>query len=184
LFAQIAQIDLLTAIGIKPDGIIGHSMGETAAAYADGCATMEEALLASYYRVKVSNEVDHVAGAMAVVGKLDSTKSSRLNFLFLNYILFLFTGMGYSEIKDILPSEIEVACHNSNKNCTISGPKEQVKQMVQDLEQKGIFAALFHTDDVAFHSRLMKEIGDRYNQIMGSVRHSNCYPQNWTLLLV
>ena len=35
---QIALFDLMTALNIIPDGIIGHSFGEIAAAYADGSA--------------------------------------------------------------------------------------------------------------------------------------------------
>jgi len=39
---QIAITDLLELVGVKPDGIIGHSMGEMAASYTDGCVTLEQ----------------------------------------------------------------------------------------------------------------------------------------------
>src|ERR1700722_2584920 len=35
-FFQIAMFDLLTAIGVRPDAILGHSIGETAVLYASG----------------------------------------------------------------------------------------------------------------------------------------------------
>lgn len=47
---QVALVDLLALLGIKPDGIIGHSFGELACAYADGCFTLEQTVLAAYWR--------------------------------------------------------------------------------------------------------------------------------------
>lgn len=46
----------------------GHSMGEMGCAYADGCATAEEMMLAAYYRGLVSVETPLIKGAMAAVG--------------------------------------------------------------------------------------------------------------------
>lgn len=47
---QIALVDVLTAIGIKPDGMIGHSNGELCCAYADGAFTAEQTILAAFLR--------------------------------------------------------------------------------------------------------------------------------------
>ncbi|KAL3222928.1 hypothetical protein MRX96_049906 [Rhipicephalus microplus] len=33
---QVALVDMLHAIGLKPDGIVGHSLGEVGCSYADG----------------------------------------------------------------------------------------------------------------------------------------------------
>ena len=40
---------MLSSIGIKPDGIVGHSLGEVGCGYADGCLTAEGAVLAAYW---------------------------------------------------------------------------------------------------------------------------------------
>jgi len=40
----------MKGLDIIPDLIIGHSFGEIACAYADGCLTTREALLLSYFR--------------------------------------------------------------------------------------------------------------------------------------
>ena len=66
---QVALVDVLHAIGIKPDNIIGHSLGENGCAYADGCLTLEESVLASYARGVASKEVKTVKGMMAAIGK-------------------------------------------------------------------------------------------------------------------
>lgn len=40
-FFQIAMFDLLTAIGVRPTALVGHSLGETAVLYASGAASRE-----------------------------------------------------------------------------------------------------------------------------------------------
>ena len=37
-------------LGIAPDGIVGHSVGELGCAYADGSFTAKEVILAAYWR--------------------------------------------------------------------------------------------------------------------------------------
>lgn len=65
---QIALVDVLTAVGIVPDGIIGHSVGELGCAYADNCLTAEQMILAAYYRGLASLETEFIYGAMASIG--------------------------------------------------------------------------------------------------------------------
>lgn len=69
LSPQIALIDLLTSMGLRPDGIIGHSLGEVACGYADGCVSQEEAILAAYWRGQCIKEANIPPGAMAAVGR-------------------------------------------------------------------------------------------------------------------
>src|ERR1700712_437089 len=66
---EIALMDVMSSLNITPDGIIGHSFGEIAAAYADGCLTTKEALLVTYYRGVVTESDKKIPkGLMAVVG--------------------------------------------------------------------------------------------------------------------
>ena len=58
----------MKALGVEADGVIGHSVGENACAYADGCLTLEQAVLASWARGMTSNEVKTIKGMMAAVG--------------------------------------------------------------------------------------------------------------------
>ncbi|XP_065223454.1 fatty acid synthase-like [Planococcus citri] len=66
---QIALVDVLSQMNIKPDGIIGHSVGEVACGYADGCLTAEQTILAAYYRGLVLMENGSINGTMAAVGE-------------------------------------------------------------------------------------------------------------------
>lgn len=65
---QIGLMDVLSAVGVVPDHIIGHSMGELGCAYADGCLTAEQTILATYYRGLASREAQLIKGAMVAIG--------------------------------------------------------------------------------------------------------------------
>lgn len=56
-------------MGLQPDGIIGHSLGEVACGYADGCLSQEEAVLTAYWRGQCIKEANIPPGAMAAVGR-------------------------------------------------------------------------------------------------------------------
>jgi malonyl CoA-acyl carrier protein transacylase len=66
---QIGLVDVLRAVGIEPDGIVGHSVGEWGCAYVDGCFTAEQMVLAAYYHGLASLETELINGLMAAVGK-------------------------------------------------------------------------------------------------------------------
>lgn len=66
---QLALVDALTALGVVPDGMVGHSVGELGCAYADGCFSLEEMLLAAYYRGIASVESSLITGYMAAIGE-------------------------------------------------------------------------------------------------------------------
>ncbi|KAL6953873.1 fatty-acid synthase system [Sarracenia purpurea var. burkii] len=63
------------------------------------------------------------------------------------------TGKGYNEIKGVLPETIEVACHNSDSSCTLSGPAEDVEKYVQELQHQKIFAKAVNVANIAYHSK-------------------------------
>ncbi|XP_026677524.1 fatty acid synthase-like [Diaphorina citri] len=46
---QIGLVNVLKTLGVEPDGIVGHSIGELSCSYADGGFTLEETILAAYY---------------------------------------------------------------------------------------------------------------------------------------
>lgn len=61
-------MDLLKALHIKADGIVGHSVGELGCAYADGCLTASETVLAAYWRGRCVTDGNLPPGRMAAVG--------------------------------------------------------------------------------------------------------------------
>ncbi|CAG4933551.1 unnamed protein product [Colias eurytheme] len=132
---QIGLTDVLTELGIVPDKIIGHSVGELGCAYADGCLTAEEMILSAYSRGLVSVQTPFIKGSMAAV------------------------GIGYQQISKMCPPEIEVACRNSSESSTISGPADAMKEFVESLTAKGIFAKEVPCSNIAYHSRYIADAG-------------------------
>ena len=95
---QIALIDVLRKLDITADGIIGHSFGEIACAYADGCLSAREALLVTYIRGKVTESDPNIPkGLMAVV------------------------GMSWDETSKLCPKGVYVVCNNANNTVVVSG---------------------------------------------------------------
>lgn len=106
---QVALVDVLRSLGMQPDFIIGHSVGELGCAYADNCFSAEQMVLAALSRGLASKESDLIPGAMAAV------------------------GLGYDDVKPLCPPDIDVACHNGPDSTTISGPAESLRSFVASL---------------------------------------------------
>ena len=107
---QIGLTDILFELGVQPDNVIGHSFGELGCSYAEGSMTAEQMILCVWSRAAVSIESTVIHGSMASI------------------------GMTVEDLKPILPSEIDLACHNSLNNCTISGPSAIVQDFIKKLE--------------------------------------------------
>ncbi|XP_059621795.1 fatty acid synthase-like [Phlebotomus argentipes] len=142
---QIAIVDILRALQIYPDIIIGHSVGELGCAYGDGCLTAEEMILSAYSRGKVSVETEKIFGSMAAV------------------------GLGYKNVRKILPPDVEVACRNSSTSSTISGPAASVEAFVGELKNKGIFAKEVPCSNIAYHSRYIADMGPKLLELLTEV---------------
>lgn len=77
-------MDVLKAVGIEADGIVGHSVGELGCSYMDGSFTAEQMVLAAYYRGRASIEAKLIQGLMAAVGK-----AVLCNFLHATHLVLL-----------------------------------------------------------------------------------------------
>ncbi|KAF9242059.1 polyketide synthase [Melanogaster broomeanus] len=73
-FFQIALFDLLISLGLKPTGIVGHSVGETAVLYASGAIPRSMAVKLAIARGKALAMVDNTGGGMVVVSGCDAEK--------------------------------------------------------------------------------------------------------------
>ena len=134
---EIALTDVLKSLGLQPDHIIGHSIGELGCAYADGCLTAEETILAAFARGLAAAESNIVAGGMAAV------------------------GLYHTKVRKMLPSDLDIACHNGSSSTTVSGPIESIKAFVKKLEADDIFVREVASSGLAFHSRYVKVVGEK-----------------------
>jgi len=79
-------------------------------------------------------------------------------------------GLGYDHVKDMLPPDIDVACHNSPQSSTISGPVDSVKRFVTHLEEKGVFARVVNVANIAYHSRYIQPAAPHLLNYLKKVR--------------
>lgn len=150
LFAiQVAIAHLFKHWGIKPDIVVGHSVGEVAAAHCSGLLSLQDAVKVIYYRSALQSKV--MGGKMLVVGNLAVT-----------------------DVLKILPSytgKICLAAVNSPMSCVLSGDKEAVEHVHQKLQSlfksKNLFLHVLGVP-AAYHSHMMDPI---LGQIKDSIGH-------------
>jgi malonyl CoA-acyl carrier protein transacylase len=133
---ELALVDLFASWDIVPKATVGHSAGEYAAAYAAGLASAPEIIIAAYYRGYCLDKYAPSGGSMLAV------------------------GVGADEVSELLPSigtELVVACENSPKSVTLSGPVEVIKAAKAILDEASVFAREL-TTGMAYHSPAMNPV--------------------------
>ncbi|XP_029673588.1 fatty acid synthase-like [Formica exsecta] len=129
---QIGIFDLLTSIGIIPDIIMGHSIGELICGYADGCLTAEETIMLAYYVGLAFLKSKIIEGLMAEIN-LDS-----------------------KTVKNLCPSDIDVACYNTLCNSVVSGPTTSVRAFLAKLQNNNIPVKEISFGHIPLHSRYVE----------------------------
>ena len=148
---QIALVDLLLSINIKPQMVLGHSSGEIAAAYACGILSHDVALRVSYCRSFIPN----------MCRRLVPTKGAMLS-----------VGLGEAEISDLIADLrrglISVACVNSPHSTTVSGDEAAILEIEQKLNTLGVFNRRLKVD-TAYHSHHMHMVAQQYSSSLGAI---------------
>ncbi|XP_036375434.1 highly reducing polyketide synthase SAT13-like [Megalops cyprinoides] len=147
LFAIQVSIDsLLKHWGIKPDAIVGHSVGEVAAAHCSGLLSLEDAVKVIYFRSTLQSKA--TGGKMLVVSNMEVSEVVQL--------LSAYSG------------KLCLAATNSPQSCTISGDANAVDKLHQHLKTSHNSSNLFiRVLDVpaAYHSHFM-------DPILGEIQHT------------
>lgn len=148
LFAiQIALAALWRSWGITPDAVIGHSMGEVAAAYVAGALSLADAARVICRRSQLLRRVSG-QGAMAVVGlPLDQTEEV-LN--------------GYRD-------RLSIAVSNSPRSTVLSGDPAALEELMSQLSARNIFCRPIKVD-VASHSPQMDPLKDDLLRVLEGVQ--------------
>ncbi|KAI5106307.1 putative polyketide synthase 1 isoform X2 [Silurus meridionalis] len=154
LFAiQVATAHLLKHWGIRPTAVLGHSVGEVAAAHCSGLLSLEEAVKVIYYRSVLQSKV--TGGKMLVVGNVT-----------------------VSDILKILPAytgKVCLAALNSPQSCVLSGEKDAIESVHQMLNKsfktKNVFLHVLEVP-AAYHSQMMDPVLTQIRDSIGSLnRH-------------
>jgi myxalamid-type polyketide synthase MxaE and MxaD len=155
LFAiEVALAALWRSWGIVPDAVIGHSMGEIAAAYVAGVLSLHDATWIICKRSELLLRTSG-KGAMASV-ELTLEQATML-------------------VSDY-PGCVSVAVSNSPNSTVLSGDPDALTEILAVLEQQGIFGRLVKVD-VASHSPQMDPLRDELLRLLECVKpHQNVIP--------
>ena len=139
LIIEVALARLWQSWGLKPAALIGHSMGEYAAACIAGVMTLERAVRLVQLRGELFDEVSG-GGMLSVQISEDALKAR-------------------------LPDTLDIAVINAPELCVVSGPDAELAAFHQALVADGIDATRVPIN-VAAHSRMLAPILGRFEAFL------------------
>lgn len=142
---EYALAQLWQSWGVKPQAMIGHSIGEFVAACIAGVFTLEDALMLVANRGRFMWELPE--GAMLSV------------------------RLPAKEVEPRLSAELAIAAINGPSLCVVSGPTEVIAALQKQLESEEVVCRHLHTSH-AFHSPMMDDIIAPFAEVVGKVKLS------------
>ncbi len=132
---QIGLVELWKQWGVVPEGCVGHSIGEVAAAYTAGALTLEQAVAVIYHRSR---------------GQHQATDKGKM----------LAAALTVDEARAIIADDrkvVSVAAVNGPAMLTLSGDAEPLERIAAELEAREVFHRFLRVN-VPFHSHHMEPL--------------------------
>jgi acyl transferase domain-containing protein len=145
-----ALAELWMEWGVRPRGMLGHSLGEYVAACLAGVLTLPDALRLVAARGRIMGEMP--PGAMLSVARPADEIAALLGGI---------PG-------ELIGGEIALAAINAADRCTVSGPVAAVEELGRRLAEQGIESRPLRTSH-AFHSPLMEPAVERFAREVAAV---------------
>ena len=148
LFAiQVGLAAVWKSWGIEPSVVVGHSVGEIAAAYISGSLTFSDACAVAFHRGRTM-DLASSRGAMLAV------------------------GLSADEIRPMLSDisdEVAIAAINGPSSITLSGAAPAIEQLFNQLTAANVFCRRLKVE-YAFHSSHMDPVHDELMRSLGTIR--------------
>lgn len=135
---QMALAALWQSWGIQPAAVVGHSVGEVAAACVAGILTLDQAAKIIVLRGRFMDECAAAGGTMLAV------------------------GMSPDEALAVIAKHdrtVSIAAFNGPRSLTLSGLKTSLEAIATELESKGVFARFLQVSH-PFHHAMMQPAAD------------------------
>ena len=150
LALQVGLTELWRSLGVTPELVLGHSVGEIGAAWASGSLSLAEAARITSIRCQLQQELADRSGAMAAVA-LSADEARALLELYADRVV--------------------VAAINGPRAVTIAGERAAVEELGALLEDQGVFQRVLPVD-VAYHAPQMDALRERFLAELGEVEWS------------
>lgn len=143
---MIALAELWRSWGVEPEAVVGHSMGEAAAAVVCGALSLEDGAMVIAKRSQLLNRVRGL-GLMAM------------------------TGLTFEEATEFARwygGKISIAASNSPSSTVLSGDTAAMKDAIAALEAREIFCRKIQVD-VASHSSQMDPLAPELQRVLANI---------------
>ena len=144
---QMALAELWKSWGVQPAAIVGHSVGEIAAACVAGVFSLEEAARIIVLRARFMDDCARGEGTMLAV------------------------GLGEEEARALIARHdrtVTIAAFNGPRSLTLAGPRISLEAMLAELEPQGVFARLVRVDH-PFHHPLMQPASEELEKALADL---------------
>lgn len=143
---EYALAQLWISWGIRPDYMIGHSVGEYVAATIAGVFSLEDGLRLIAERGRLMQQLPKNGSMAAIFAELEKVEE-------------ILTG--YENL-------VSIAGINGPTNIVISGEQQAVAEILEKLAEQGVTTRAIKVSH-AFHSPMMDPILDEFEQIAGQI---------------
>lgn len=141
---QMALAELWKSWGVQPAAVVGHSVGEVAAACVAGILSLEQAAMVIVHRGLFMDECSAAGGTMLAV------------------------GMSADEARAVITRHdrtVSIAAFNGPRSLTLSGLKTSLEAIASELESQGIFARFLQVSH-PFHHAMMQPAADALREAL------------------
>lgn len=146
---QIALVELWKSWGITPEGTVGHSIGEVAAAYTAGALTLEQAVQVIYHRSRGQNKATGKGKMLAVALTAREARQA-------------IRGM---------EEKVSIAAINGPNMIALSGDVDALEKVEQEMARKEIFHRYLKVT-VPFHCHHMEPLKDELIESLQELQSS------------
>ncbi|MGW5446789.1 acyltransferase domain-containing protein [Streptomyces asiaticus] len=147
LFAvEVALAALWRSWGVEPDAVVGHSMGEVAAAHVAGVLSLEDAARIICLRSRLLRRASGQGAMLAVELTMEESEKALAG----------------------RENAVSVAVSNSPRSTVLSGDRDVLAEIAEQLEDEGVFCRWVKVD-VASHSPQMDPLRPDLVAALGAV---------------
>ncbi|MES2476327.1 MAG: SDR family NAD(P)-dependent oxidoreductase [Verrucomicrobiota bacterium] len=135
---QVALVALWKSLGVEPSAVVGHSVGEVAAAHIAGILSLEEGARIIVLRARMMHECARGEGTMLAV------------------------SLSEEEALELISrhdATVSIAAFNGPRSLTLAGVQSSLEAIRAELEPKNIFARFVRVDH-PYHHAMMQPAAD------------------------